>query len=136
MTINPYLNFAGTCEEAFQLYAQVLGGKIEFMQRFGETPMGAQLSAEWKNKLMHARLNAKGSILMGSDAPPDRFKPGQGYQVSLQVDQPAEADRIFAALSEGGRVTMPLQETEWALRFGMAVDRFGIPWMINCHKPA
>jgi PhnB protein len=75
-------------------------------------------------------------ILMGSDAPPDRYKPMQGFSVTLGIDEPAEADRVFHALSEGGSVTMPIQETFWARRFGMLVDRFGTPWMINCEKTA
>jgi PhnB protein len=74
------------------------------------------------------------NVLMGSDAPPDRFEKPQGISVSIQTDDPTEAERIFAALADNGLVTMPLQQTFWAIRFGMLVDRFGIPWMINCEQ--
>jgi PhnB protein len=81
---------------------------------------------------MHVRLEVGDSVLMGSDAPPDRYKPPQGFSVNIAVEKPEEAERIFHALAEGGNVGMPLQQTFWAARFGMVVDRFGIPWMVNC----
>ncbi|MGH9415325.1 MAG: VOC family protein [Terriglobales bacterium] len=134
MIINPYINFAGNCEEAFQFYAQLFGGKIEFLQRWADSPMGAGVGPDWKQKIMHVRFRAGNNLLMGSDAEPAHFKPPQGFQVTLSFDESAEADRVFAALSQGGSVVMPIQETYWAARFGMTVDRFGIPWMINCDK--
>jgi len=73
---------------------------------------------------------------MGSDAPPDRYSQPKGFCVSIGIDKPAEAERIFKALAEKGTVQMELQQTFWAARFGMLVDRFGIPWMINCQQPA
>ena len=85
---------------------------------------------------MHARLVVGDRVLMGSDVPPDHHDKPQGFSVSLGIDTPAEAERIFRALAEGGTVQMPLQETFWALRFGTLVDRFGIPWMVNCERPA
>lgn len=141
MQINPYLNFNGRCAEAFRAYEQILGGRIEAMMTFGEAPGGMEEAAAgwpetWRDWVMHARLAARGQVLMGSDAPPDRYEQPQGVYVSLQVDQPAEAERIFAALAEGGTVQMPLAETFWAERFGMVVDRFGIPWMVNCERSA
>jgi PhnB protein len=96
--------------------------------------MAAQMPPEMRDKVMHVSLEAKGATLMGSDAPPDRFKPAQGFAVSVNVDTADEAERIFAALSEGATVGMPIQETFWATRFGMLVDRFGTPWMVNCEK--
>jgi len=81
---------------------------------------------------MHARLQVGDALLMASDAPPGRFTPAQGISVSLQLTDPAEAERIFHGLAEGGEVTMPIEPTFWALRFGMVTDRFGIPWMVNC----
>jgi PhnB protein len=83
---------------------------------------------------MHASLKAAGAVLMGSDAPPDRYKKPEGISVSIHVKEPAEAERIFHALAENGSVQMPIQETFWSVRFGMLVDRFGIPWMVNCEQ--
>jgi PhnB protein len=135
MHINPYLSFNGKCAEAFKFYAQVLGGDNVMMMTYGESPMAAQTAPEHKDRIMHARLKAGDMVLMGADAPPQFYTPMQGMVVSLSVDAPAEADRIFKALSENGTVRMPIQETFWAQRFGMLIDRFGTPWMVNCEKP-
>jgi PhnB protein len=89
---------------------------------------------EWRKKILHARLTVNGEVLMGSDAPPDRYEEPKGFSVSLQIKDPADAERIFASLAENGAVRMPLQQTFWAARFGMLVDRFGTPWMINCDQ--
>ncbi len=135
LQLNPYLEFGGNCEEAFTFYAECLGGTIEAMMPHAGTPMEEHTDPEWVNKIMHARLNVDGSILMGSDAPPQYRKEPQGFAVSLNLDDPDQAESIFAGLSENGNVTMPIQETFWASRFGMLTDRFGIHWMINCQKP-
>jgi len=136
MQLNPYLTFNGQCEEAFKFYAQSLGGKIVAMMTHEGTPMAKNTPPEWLKKIIHARVMVGDKIVMGSDAPPDHYKPMQGFSVTLGIDEPAEADRVFHALSQGGTVTMPIQETFWARRFGMLVDRFGTPWMINCEKAA
>jgi PhnB protein len=136
MQLNPYLLFNGQCEAAFNFYAKCLGGKIEAMLPFEGSPCTKGMSPEWHQKIMHARLSLdNGGVLMGSDAPPGRQEKPQGFSVSIQVEQPAEAERIFHALAENGSVNMPIQETFWATRFGMLVDAFGIPWMINCPRP-
>jgi PhnB protein len=135
MQINPYLSFNGKCAEAFKFYADVLGGENLMMMTYGESPMAAQTAPEDKDRIMHARLKAGDMMLMGADAPPQFYQPAQGMVVSVSVDAPAEADRIFKALSENGTVKMPIQETFWAQRFGMLIDRFGTPWMVNCEKP-
>ncbi len=132
MHINPYLTFNGNCEAAFKVYEQVLRGKIEAMIPHTGTPAEAQVPPEWRDKIMHVRLSAGDEVLMGSDAPPQYYEPMKGFSVSLQVKDPAEADRLFQALAEDGTVRMPIQKTFWAERFGMCVDRFGTPWMINC----
>ncbi len=133
MTFTPYLNFDGRCEEAFQFYERVLGGKITFKITYGESPMPAdQTPPGWGSKLLHATLTLGDQVLQGADTPSHR-KP-QGFAIALSLSDPAEADRIFAAFAEGGEVGMPIQETFWARRFGMVTDRFGIPWMINCEK--
>jgi PhnB protein len=136
MQANPYLLFNGQCEAAFKFYAACLGGKIEAMMPHEGTPAAEQVPAEWLKKILHARLSLGDTVLMASDAPPGRYKKPEGFSVSLQVKKPAEAERIFHALAENGTVQMPIQETFWAARFGMLVDQFGIPWMINCDRPA
>ena len=135
MQMNPYLSFDGKCETAFKFYEKVLGGKVVMMMKYGESPMAEKTSPESRDKIMHARLAVGDKLLMGSDAPAQMYEPMKGIQVTLSVDQPAEADRIFSALAENGSVRMPIQETFWAQRFGMLVDQFGTPWMINCERP-
>jgi PhnB protein len=105
------------------------------MMRFGESPMADHVPGDWKSKILHVTLELGDQVLAGADAPPGRFEKPQGFSVALQVDDVAEAERAFAALAENGNVVLPLQETFWARRFGMLVDPFGIPWMINCGKP-
>jgi len=136
MQLNPYLFFSGRCEEAFKFYAQCLGGKIEAMIPHAGTPAEQHSPPDWKDKILHACLSVDGQRLMGSDTPPQHFEQPKGYSVSLQIKDPAAAERIFNTLVEQGTVKMPLQQTFWAHRFGMLVDRFGIPWMINCEKAA
>lgn len=132
MQLNPYLHFNGQCETAFKFYEKALGGKIDAIMTFGESPMADQALPEWRNKVVHARMTVNGQVLMGSDAPPNRYKEPQGFSLSIGIKDPAEAERLFNALAQDGKVEMPLQQTFWALRFGMLVDRFGIPWMVNC----
>ena len=134
MQLNPYLTFNGRCEAAFKFYEQCLGGKIVMMMTHGESPMAEKTAEEWRNKILHAQLTIGDIVLMGSDAPPDYFEKPQGFSVNLQFEDVAEAERVFQALSESGTIRMPLQETFWAKRFGMFVDRFGIPWMVNCSE--
>ena len=136
MQLNPYLLFNGQCEAAFKFYAQCLGGKIEAMMPHAGTPAEQHSPPEWKDKILHACLSVDGQLLMGSDTPPQHFEQPKGFSVSLQIKDPAAAERIFNALVEQGTVKMPFQQTFWAHRFGMLVDRFGIPWMINCEKAA
>ena len=133
LTVNPYLNFNGDCKEAMELYARVLGGKLD-IQTFGESPMASQVGPSMKDLVIHARLSIGDAVLMASDAPADKYQRPQGTFVSINVDGAADADRIFNALAEGGSVDMPIQETFWATRFGMLVDQFGIPWMVNCEE--
>jgi PhnB protein len=134
MQLNAYLMFSGQCEEAFKFYERCLGAKIAVMMTYGESPAAKQTAPDRQKQVLHARLMVGDQVLMGSDAPPDRFKAPQGFFVSVSVQEPGEADRVFEALSERGNVVMPIQETFWARRFGMVVDRFGTPWMVNCEK--
>jgi PhnB protein len=132
MKLSPYLTFNGNCETAFDFYAKCLGGKIDAMIRHEGTPAAQQVPSEWRNKILHARLIVGEMVLMGSDAPPPHYEPMKGFSVMLDVADPAEAERMFQALAEGGTVRMPIETTFWAARFGMLVDQFGTPWMINC----
>jgi PhnB protein len=134
MSVNPYIFFNGNCEEAFKFYARIAGGKIETMMPHAGTPAESHVPAEWKSKIMHARMTIAGSLLMASDAPPGHYNKPQGFSVSLQVKTPAEGERIFNALADGGKVNMPFQKTFWSPGFGMVVDRYDIPWMINCDE--
>jgi PhnB protein len=136
MQLNPYLTFNGQCEAAFKFYEKVLGGKIEAMMPHEGSPMAEHVPPEWRSKIMHARLSVGDNILMGSDAPPDHYEQMKGFSVTLGIDDPPIAERVFHALSENGTVQMPIQKTFWAARFGMLVDQFGTPWMINCEQAA
>ena len=135
MHLSTYLNFNGQCEAAFKFYERCLGGKIQMMMTYGESPMAGQVTPESRNKIMHVTLAVGDGVLMGCDAPPQQYENPQGFFVNIAIDSPSEAERLFQALSENGTVRMPLQQTFWAARFGMLVDRFGTPWMINCGQP-
>jgi PhnB protein len=135
MQLNPYLMFKGDCEAAFKFYEKALGGKVQVMMRYDGSPAAQHVPPEWRNKIMHARLTVGDEVLMGSDPPPPQQDSMKGFSVTLSVREAAEAERIFTALAENGSIKMPIGETFWAVRFGMIVDRFGTPWMINCEKP-
>jgi PhnB protein len=134
MQMNPYLFFDGQCEAAFKFYAKVLGGEIIAMLPHEGTPAAENVPPAWRSKIIHARMVVGDKVLMGSDAPPDHQQAMQGFSVTLGIDDPAEAERVFHALAENGTVRMPIGETFWAERFGMLVDQFGTPWMVNCEK--
>ena len=135
MKLNPYLNFPGTCEEAMNTYAKVLGGEVVAMLAYGDMPGDHPVPEDMRKKIAHARLVVDDQVLMASDSGPDRFKPMQGVSVTLNIPEPPEAERVFKALAEGGTAIMPLEETFWAHKFGVLVDRFGTQWMVNCEKP-
>lgn len=134
MQIVPYLAFDGQCEEAFKFYEKCLGGRIVAMMTHGEMPASEHVPASMHNRIMHARLVAEEAELMGGDTPMEHFEKPRGFCVSVQVADPARAEGIFQALSDGATVQMPIQETFWAHRFGMLIDRYGTPWMVNCMK--
>jgi PhnB protein len=136
MQFVPYLAFDGDCEEAFGFYARCLGAKVVAMIPHAGTPAEGEVPPEWRQKIIHACLEWDGHMLMGGDAPPGQYVRPEGFSVSLHVPDVEQAERLFAALSQGGEVRMPLAETFWALRFGMLVDRHGVPWMVNCPRPA
>ena len=136
MQLNPYLSFNGQCEAAFKFYEQCLGGKVEVMMPYKGSPMAEEVPSDWHDKVMHAEFKLGDRILMGSDCTPEQYEAPQGNSVMLGINDPDKAESVFQALATNGMVKMPIQETFWATRFGMVVDQFGIPWMINCDKVA
>lgn len=130
--LNPYLSFPGTCEEAFSFYARQLGGKIVAMMTFEGTPMADQVPPDWAKKIIHGQIEIDGTVLMASDASPAHYEKPQGVSLCISPDDVDRAEQIFGALAEGGTVTMPLQQTFWATRFGMLTDKFDIRWLVNC----
>ena len=134
-TINPYLNFPGTTEEAFNFYKSVFGGEFTVLQRFKDTPQADQVPANEQDKIMHVSLPiGSGNVLMASDNLESMGRPqtaGNNFSISVNADSEAEADKLFNGLAAGGKVTMPLQKTFWGAYFGMLTDKFGIQWMVN-----
>ncbi len=129
MNVSAYLTFEGQCEDAFTFYAKTFGGTVQALMRWSDMP-GGPSNAAMANKVMHANLKVGTSEILASDAPPEYFRTSQGMNVTLGVDSTADAERIFAALSDGGNVTMAMTETFFAHRFGQVTDRFGIPWQV------
>ena len=136
MRIEPRISlvFNGECAAAFTLYQQCLGGSVTFRLTWGDSPMADQAPDDWHDKILHATLTVGGTAFSGGDVLPGVYKHPQGFQVQLNLDDAAAAERIYTQLADGGVVTVPLQQTFWALRFGAVVDRFGIPWAINCEE--
>lgn len=136
MNINAYLTFNGNCGEAFDYYAKHLGGKINAVMKFGDAPEGGGCGPEMGDKVMHACMTIGNQDLMGSDAVSQYcpYEPLKGISIALHPSSLEEAERVFAALSDGGTVQMPLEKTFWAARFGTCTDKFGVPWMLNLDK--
>jgi PhnB protein len=142
MTINPYLNFPGTCEEAFNFYKAAFGGEFTYVGRFKDMPPqeGNKMSAADGEKIMHISLPiGPNTMIMGSDAGGDWSPPvtsGNNFSISINADSKADADRIFNALSKGGKVTMPLANTFWGDYFGMCTDKYNVNWMMSYNEQA
>jgi PhnB protein len=132
----PNLTFNGQCEAAFKFYKECLHGRTAFMMTYENAPMDLKTPSEWQKKIFHATFALAEFMFAGSDAPPGQYQKPQGFTLQLNLNDPVKAERIFKALSENGTVQMALQETFWALRFGVLVDQFGIPWIINSEKLA
>ena len=130
MKLYTYLNYGGNCRQAFEFYVQHLGGRITELTTHGEMPGQAPVPADWKNTVLHARMDLGETVLLGADVPPDRFQPMRSAYLTLIVDSSEEADRIYALLKENGQVFMPMEETFFAHRFAMLRDRFGTSWML------
>jgi PhnB protein len=132
MTLTPYVNFNGHCAEAFRFYEQHLGARIGFLMTHGESPE-PRLDPAWKDKVMHATLAIAGTELQGADIP--NAEPMRSAYLTLTVGSDGEAERIHAALADGGTVFMPMQETFFASRFAQLRDRFGVNWVIMHERP-
>lgn len=132
MQVNPYLSFDGQCEAAFKFYEQCLGGQLGPIFRYAGSPFADQVPPDWQDKVMHGSVTFGGMVLAGADVVPLRYEAPRGVSLSIQIKNTAEAERIFRELSEDGQIVMPLDKTFWADRFGVVVDRFGTPWIINC----
>jgi PhnB protein len=134
MKLTTYLNYGGNCEQAFRFYEQNLGGKITAMLPFAGQPLPEGAPDGWEKAIMHARMNLGGTELFANDVPPPRFQPMRSCYLTLSVDSIPEAERIYALLTEGGQVFMPMAETFFAHRFAMLRDRFGTSWMLIHEK--
>jgi PhnB protein len=131
--LTTYLNFDGNAREAMEFYKACLGAELEVMA-FGDSPMQVPPGAE--KRVMHARLTKGQLTLMASDTMPGMpFHQGSNFSLALECETAQEVDKIFTTLSAGGKVTMPVQETFWATRFGMLTDKFGVNWMLDLAKP-
>jgi PhnB protein len=132
--INPYLNFPGNTEEAFNFYKSIFGGDFAMIQRFGDTPEAGTVAEADKNKIMHVGLPIGNNVLMATDAVGDMctaLKPGNNISLSVSADSKDEADKIFNGLGAGGTIKMPMENTFWGAYFGMVDDKFGVQWMVS-----
>lgn len=135
MQANAYLQFDGTCEAALAFYAAKLGARIQSKMPFEGSPAAEMMPPDRRNLVLHAQFTIGDTMLMASDVPPGHYETPRGFRVTLGTKDAAEAERVFAALSEAGTVAMPMAETFFAQRFGMVTDKFGIPWMVICEQP-
>ena len=135
VTINPYLNFKGNTEEAFNFYKSVFGGEFAMIQRFRDTPEAPKLTSDDREKIMHIALPiGKDNVLMGTDAigpMGDQLISGNNFHISVSAGSEDETKRIYDALAVGGQATVPLAKMFWGSYFGMCVDKFGIQWMVS-----
>jgi PhnB protein len=134
MAFHPYLNFGGNCREAFTRYHEIFGGDLILLP-MSDMPTDQPVAPDQAELIMHAALKIGDDLLMASDAPPAEFTPAQGMYVNYDVAEVSEAERIFAALAEGGQVAVALGKTFWSPAFGVCTDRFGTPWMISAEQP-
>ena len=130
MQLNTYLNYGGNCRQAFEFYEKHLGATITMLTTHAEVPDPSNVPPEWRDAVLHARIELGGTTVFAADVPPDRFQPMRSAYLSLSVDSDAEAERIYALLSEGGQIFMRMEETFFAHRFAMLRDRFGTSWML------
>ncbi|HKO96341.1 MAG TPA: VOC family protein [Pyrinomonadaceae bacterium] len=136
MQSNPYLSFNGQCEAAFKFYEKLLGGRITYSQTWGNSPACEAMPPEAQDLIMHTTLDLGDSTLMGADSPPNQYEEPKGMHITLHFKEKDEAERVFQALAEGGKIQMPFAPTFFSIGFGMCADRYGIPWMVLAEQPA
>jgi PhnB protein len=137
MKLYTYLNYGGNCRQAFEFYVEHLGARISELTTHGELPDASNVPQDWRNAVLHARMEIGETMLLGADVPPERFQPMRSAYLTLIVDSSDEAERIYALLKDGGQIFMPMEETFFAHRFAMLRDRFGTSWMLlHEHAPA
>ena len=136
MKLYTYLNYGGNCRQAFEFYAEHLGGTITSLTTHGELPGSSEIPPEWRDAVLHARIEIGETIVLGADIPPDRFQPMRSAYLTLMLDSVDEAERIHALLADGGEIFMPMAETFFAHRFSMLRDRFGTSWMLLHERAA
>ena len=134
MELYTYLNYGGNCRQAFEFYAEHLGGRITMLTTHGEQPDASKVPPEWRQAVLHARLELGGTVLLGADIPPDRFQPMRSAYLTLMLPSVDETERTYALLAEGGQIFMRMEETFFAHRFAMLRDRFGTSWMLLCER--
>ena len=125
------MSFKGDCEAAFLHYAEHLGGRVAALYRYEGTPLENDVPDGWHEKIMHGSIAFGDQVLMAGDVAPARYEEPKGFSLSVHIKGVAQAERVFAALADGGKIVMPMASTFWTARFGMVVDRFGVPWLIN-----
>jgi PhnB protein len=132
LDVSAYVSFKGDCEAAFKFYEEALGAKPGLLFRYADSPMADVVPEGWETKIMHGSVRIGAKLLEGADVPPDRYEKPQGFSLSLNVPTADQAESLFEKLGNGGKILYPIAKTFWSQRFGMVIDRFGIPWMINC----
>lgn len=133
MRLDIYVNYRGNCEQAFRFYEQHLRGRITGIARHGAQP-NPSLPADWKDKVLHARIEIGSTVLMGADIP--HAEPMRSAYLTLSLDREEEAERVYALLTDGGEIFMKMEKTAFANRFAMLRDRFGTSWMLLHQPPA
>ena len=136
MSLSCHLVFDGVCDRAFRAYQRILGGELKTLLTFGQSPLAEQLPPDWQGRILHATLVLDDQELMGSDAFPGAYAQPQGFSVTVGYADVDRARAVFDALADGGRLHMPFQATFWSPGFGVLVDRYGVPWEVNCTAAA
>src|SRR4051812_30372713 len=135
MRVDVYLNYGGNCEQAFRFYEQHLGAKVTFMMKHGEAPEAGKPPSGLEGKVLHSRMELGGAVVLGADVQPDRFQPMRSAYLTIHADSSAQAEKLYALLTDGGEIFMKMEETFFATRFAMLRDKFGTSWMLLHDRP-
>lgn len=132
MSLSFHLDFKGQCQDAFEYYAEHLGGAIGMMLKYKDSPASSSVGADWQNKVVHANISLEGVELAGADLPPEQYRAPSGFYLLLGASTEERVQSIFDCLADNGKVIMPPQKTFWSPCYAIVVDRYGVPWKINC----